>query len=227
LRNNGFKTILLESLSRRIRERDSWALPERSVVISFDDGYLGNYSHAFPLLKEFGFHAVFFVTTNWIGHNGMMDWAMLEEMSSAGMSIQSHTKTHPFLKQLSDEQAAAELLDSKLMIEKRLQKTVRFISLPHGSHGENFKRLAEAAGYSGGCSSRIGYNNAATDEFFMRRIHVSSSFGLNEFRKIVYNKGFFVPLLALKQRLRNLARRLIGENIYMGLYRVIFGIKML
>ncbi len=225
LSDRGFKTIALDNLARRIKEHDRWRVNEKSIIISFDDGYEGNFTHAFPLLKQYGFHAVFFVTTNWIGQPGMMTWQMLAQMAREGMSIQSHTKTHPFLKQLSDEQVACELQDSKLAIEQHLSTQVRFVSLPNGSYGENYKKLAIEAGYTGGCSSHIGYNTAATDGFLMQRILVSSHYTIREFRQIVLNEGFFVLLLEFKQMVRSFVRSLMGENLYMSIYRVIFGIR--
>jgi peptidoglycan/xylan/chitin deacetylase (PgdA/CDA1 family) len=225
LRDNGFQTILLDNLARRLAQRSRWCFKEKCAVLSFDDGYEGNYTRAFPLLKKFGFTATFFVAADWIGQPGMMTWPMLMEMSRCGMSIQSHTKTHPFLKQLSDEQVLEELTASKRIIEQHVHSKVRFVSLPHGSYGENFKRLAIAAGYAGGCSSHIGYNTVATDGYFMPRIHISSHYNVDEFKKIVLHKGIFEPLLEFKQMLRGLARAIMGENLYMGIYRVIFGIR--
>jgi peptidoglycan/xylan/chitin deacetylase (PgdA/CDA1 family) len=168
---------------------------------------------------------VFFVAVGKIGQPGMMDWPMLEEMSRSGMSVQSHTMSHPFLKQLSDAQVRTELLDSKRIIEQHLHTAVNFVSLPNGSYGDNYKSIAMACGYLGGCSSKIGYNNTATDGYLLRMILISSRFDINEFREIVLNKGFFEPFLALKQSALDMVRSFIGENLYMDIYRVIFGLR--
>src|SRR2546425_1196796 len=65
------------------------------VAISFDDGDLGQATRAFPLLAKHGMTATFFVTTGWIGRPEYASWTQLREMRDAGMSIQSHTHTHP------------------------------------------------------------------------------------------------------------------------------------
>lgn len=46
-------------------------VPEKSVLITFDDGYLNNWVHAHPVLQRYGLHAVLFVVTGWIGDGAM------------------------------------------------------------------------------------------------------------------------------------------------------------
>ena len=59
----------------------------------------------------------------------------------------------------------------------------------------------------------------------MRRIHISNRYGIKEFRRIVLNRGLFVQLLKIKQFFTATVRVLIGENMYMGIYKVIFGVR--
>jgi peptidoglycan/xylan/chitin deacetylase (PgdA/CDA1 family) len=154
----------------------------------------------------------------------MLSWDNLREMVAAGMSIQSHTMTHPFLKQQSDDEITSELRDSKSTIEKELGTPVEFISLPNGSYGPTFKTIAKKTGYAGACCSVIGFNTQSTDQYFLRRIHVSGKYRIEDYKKIVMAKGYFVEFLAGKKNIKILIRTLMGENLYFWVYRLIFGI---
>ncbi|MDX2136820.1 MAG: polysaccharide deacetylase family protein [Chloroflexota bacterium] len=71
-------------------------LPAKPVVLTFDDGHLDAYTQAFPLLREYGFTATFFIITGFADRNYVdhLSWAQIREMADAGMSMEAHTKTH-------------------------------------------------------------------------------------------------------------------------------------
>lgn len=64
LKRHGYRTLTCEEFAAHLAGAPA---PARSVLITFDDGYLDNYVHAWPVLREFGFHAVIFLVTGWIG----------------------------------------------------------------------------------------------------------------------------------------------------------------
>jgi peptidoglycan/xylan/chitin deacetylase (PgdA/CDA1 family) len=225
LKTGGYRTVTLREMVQYIEDPATFPLPEKSVILTFDDGYHGNYAHAFPLLKKYGFSAVFFVTIKLVGTPLMLSWSQMKEMTSGGMSIQSHTMTHPFLKQLSDDEITRELRDSKLAIEGQLGAAVEYIALPNGSYGPSYKKIAQMTGYAGGCSSQIGYATRSSDRYLLRRIHVSGAYRVEEFAKIMTGTGYFVAFLALKKNIKTLVRDIMGETLYSWLYRMIFGIK--
>ena len=84
-------------------------LPSRPVAITFDDGGSDNYGVAFPILREHGFTATFFVITGYVGGRACMTWDQLREMQAAGMDIESHTVSHPDLRTLGAAGLAEEL----------------------------------------------------------------------------------------------------------------------
>jgi peptidoglycan/xylan/chitin deacetylase (PgdA/CDA1 family) len=94
LREQGYTSITLSDLFYAIQLGKP--LPEKPIVLIFDDGYRDNYLNAFPIMKEEGFVGTFFVITNLIEeyHENDMTWEQLREMQAAGMEIGSHTKSH-------------------------------------------------------------------------------------------------------------------------------------
>ena len=81
-------------------------LPDRTVVVTFDDGYIGNYDFAYPYLKSQGIPATFFVHTDYVGvptSKDHMTWDMLREIDRySQFSVESHTASHRNLTTLSD-----------------------------------------------------------------------------------------------------------------------------
>ena len=125
-------------------------VPSKPVILTFDDGFEGNYQFALPILQKYGFKATFFVIVNKIGKPTMMTWDQLSELKDAGMSVQSHTMTHPLLSLLGSDEVSKELRNSKQVLEDRLSCSVDFVSLPYGSYNKDYKKLAINAGYIGG-----------------------------------------------------------------------------
>ncbi len=135
---------------------------EAKVAISFDDGDLGQYTRAFPALARRGMTATFFITTSWVGTTGYASWPQLREMKAAGMSIQSHTHTHPFLSELPAERLREELRRSKQALDDALGQDTDTLAFPGGdSPARALRPLLAEVGYRVIATSRWGINHWA------------------------------------------------------------------
>src|SRR5258708_34307520 len=94
LKDKGYNAITPDDLVAAMTRGSQ--LPDRPVLITFDDGYLDAYTNALPVLKHFGFVGTFFVVTTWIdeGHSGYLSWDQAKEMVQEGMYVQNHTSEH-------------------------------------------------------------------------------------------------------------------------------------
>ena len=119
-----------------------------SVGLSFDDGHRTNHSIAFPMLEEYGYKALFFITTGWIGFDYYMTDEMIKELSVNGMTIGSHGVTHGYLTDLTPKEAYRELEESKKTLEDRLGVSVTSLSAPGGRMNERVANLAASIGYT-------------------------------------------------------------------------------
>lgn len=129
------------------------------VAITFDDGNAGQFEHGARLLAKHGMTATFFVTTDWVGTPGFVSWDGLRSWKAAGMSIQSHTKSHPHLSTVSRAELDEELVASKAALDDRLEQETRVLALPGGDRPRRAWYPAFAsAGYSVVATSRWGRN---------------------------------------------------------------------
>lgn len=151
-------------------------LPERAVVLTFDDGYLGQYTKVYPLLKEFGYPATFFVPTGTVGvktSRDHMTWAQLQAMDKEGLvTIEAHTVNHPEdLRKLSDDQVRKELTGSKKTLEQKLSRKIRFLAYPLGNADSRVARIAHEVGYEMAFTMGPGWSASPADALFVPRFY--------------------------------------------------------
>lgn len=167
--------------------------PERSVVITIDDGYQDNKTLAYPVLRRYGFPATIFLVTGLIGKTyfteveselnsrPMLSWQDIQEMAQGGIHFGAHTRTHPDLLTLTAEQVCEELSDSRYDIENTLGIPVQTFSYPFGSYHSSLHPLVEQAGFLGSCSIDEGLNTPTTDLFALRRVEIYGTDSLFDF----------------------------------------------
>lgn len=126
-------------------------LPPKPILLTFDDGYGGHYQYAYPLLKEYGYPATFSIHTRWVGVNvgrTHLSWQQLKTMADDPLvTIASHTKTHPALTKLSNQTLAQELVDSKKILESKLERPIHYLTYPYGSYDSRVKKAVVKANY--------------------------------------------------------------------------------
>jgi len=180
LKNNGFTTITFNDYydyASGIR-----ALPEKPIIISFDDGYLSNYEYGYKMLKDLEMKATIFVITSTMGATENVtyphfSWEQAREMEKSGVvDIQSHSHSHREMQYLDALSLQRELRLSKYLIEKNLNKEVSVFAYPFGSFGGLTQNLAGFAGYKLQCKvGDLGYNTKTSPLNELKRITVSGT----------------------------------------------------
>jgi len=128
--------------------RGGKALPEHPIIISFDDGWSDQYTYAFPILEKYHYTATFFVFTNPIGTKGFISWDELRAMRDAGMTIGSHSRSHPYLTRIEDPtKLLNEILGSKQVLERELGTTIKEFAYPFGQYSPSIVAAVAQAGY--------------------------------------------------------------------------------
>lgn len=221
----GFSTISLYDLFAHLVGKAYAELPPKPVIITFDDGFEGNFTNALPILKSYAFSATFFVVVNKIGSKFMMNYKQLKELVSNGMFVQSHSMSHPLLGLLNGQEITYQLKESKNQLESQLSSRVDFLSLPNGSYNKLYKKIANATGYKGGCTSEFGFVDNKCDPFFLKRIPIKREYDLSEFQRLVAGEGVFFKFLALKKNITKAMEQAIGELNYNRLYNFVYGVE--
>lgn len=185
----------------------------KTMVLTFDDGWASDWRLATPILQRFGWKAEFFVTAGWMGKPGFMTWDEVREAAAAGMSIQSHSLTHPDLGRLSVRDIRYELEASKGILEEQLGRPVEFFALPGGSGRQReIRRLARAAGYRGVCTSDVGLNAPQGDPFCWLRIPVLNTTTFPQLA--AWAQGHGLRALRWRRTAFRLARGVCGPAAY-------------
>ena len=161
-------------------------LPVGSFLITFDDGFLGVYEHAVPVLRALGWTATTFLVSQLIGkcdewcrtHNPsgatypLMTQEQITAMQGMDFTFHSHTRLHPDLTTLSDDELATELKLSRVELEELLGKKVGCLAYPYGRYDERVLDAAKAAGYRVAFSTQPGFNRRDIDHYRIRRLEV-------------------------------------------------------
>ncbi len=172
LSEEGYTTISLYDLMRHLNA--GTALPEKPVIITFDDGYRDNYENAFPLLKARKMTATFFVVTDFIDEErpAYLSWDMVREMLAGGMSIESHGRNHVSLADKDTDYLVWQALGSMETIEFELGQRPRFVSYPAGEYDQRTIAVFESANYWAGLTTEQGMEQHSDDPFRLERIRV-------------------------------------------------------
>ena len=200
LTENGYTTITMLEFVKA--SKGKFTLPEKPIILTFDDGYKDNYTTMLPLLEERGMKATVFMVTNDIGTEGYLTWEDLRDMQDRGLEIGSHTANHLPLTELSPQKQDEEVRLSKLLMEWNGIKTVFSFSYPNGVYDDTSPELLQKNEYLSAVTGDAGLNTFQTNPYLMQRVNIPKPrFGLWEF-KWRLKKAELATRLNIKQHLR-------------------------
>jgi peptidoglycan/xylan/chitin deacetylase (PgdA/CDA1 family) len=171
--DNGYKTLSLDKLCEHLQTKTGF--PEKCVIITFDDGYIDNYTNAFPILKKYGFTATIFMISGNINTGGYLTEQQLKELSNNGISIQGHTVTHPYLDNLSYTKQYSELASSKAALEAITGKRVDFLTYPFGKYNNDTIKALKSLDYKMAFRMSGGFANLSDAQYELPRVYVGNS----------------------------------------------------
>ena len=180
LAEDGYGTVSFDQIYD-----SSQPLPEKPILLTFDDGYADAYTTAFPVLQRYGFQATFYVVTDFVGRPGYLTVEQIREMAAAGMSFGSHSVSHLSLTTLSAERLERELSQSRTQLESLLERQVLDLCYPLGRFDQGVRQAVERAGYRSATTTQYGFASSGGDQLLLPRIRIWGGLILRNFASLI------------------------------------------
>ena len=170
LEENGFTAM---DLDQAVEAMETGVVPEKPVVITFDDGYMDNYTSAFPILKKHNLKATFFVITDGVDDGYYMSSDMLKEMQSEGMVIENHTANHLELNSLSREDAYDSIKRGQDYLRDTIGASGNYLCYPVGRYSDETIEICKELGIKASVTTEAGISSSADGIYQLKRIRIS------------------------------------------------------
>jgi peptidoglycan/xylan/chitin deacetylase (PgdA/CDA1 family) len=223
----GFTTLTFSALVDRLTSDAE--LPDRTVALTFDDGYADFHSIVLPVLQRHAFTATVFVTTGWLADAEgsaagrplglMLSLPQVRDLAAAGIEIGTHSHSHAQLDQLPRPQLAWELLHSKDILEEAIGHPVEALAYPYGYSNGRVRTAVAAAGYRFAAAVANACARPPIDPLAVPRLTVRRTTTMQDFEWMIGAKGIGRVFLlehtltrgfAVVRRGRSLARQVRG-----------------
>lgn len=183
LKNNGYTTITFQQLL----DFPTKKLPEKPVIITFDDGYQDSYDIAYKYLKDNGQVGVFYIVSGYFGRSEHMTEAEVKEISDAGMEIGSHSVNHLDLTTLSISKVNKEVVSSKAILEEITGKPIISFCYPAGKHDDIVGKAVSEAGYLTATTTKSGISSTSEEKILLSRLRINPSDSITSFANKITN----------------------------------------
>ncbi|GAA2780878.1 polysaccharide deacetylase family protein [Nonomuraea dietziae] len=227
LSTNGFTPLTVADLVASVHKNNGRSLPDKPVVVTFDDGYADFHTHALPLLEQYTFPATVFLTSGWVSDAGrdaagkplddMLSWGQAREIAQTGIEIGGHSHSHPQLDQLPDAELRQELRKNKGLLEERIGAPVATMAYPYGYSSARVRREVRKAGYWAACAVNNTLAADRHDLLAIPRLTIGRHTTMSMFRRAV--EGSAIPLIYLRERALTKGYAVVRRTRY-GLRRV-------
>ena len=190
LHDEGYHVISLAKLYK-FMQLDS-QIPQKSVVITFDDGWRSFYDLAMPVLKRFGYPATLFVYTDLIvGSSKTLSWDLVREIADTGFDIQCHSRTHRDLAKLHSgedlptylKSLEEEIVTSSKILADKTGQIPRFMAYPYGTTNPLVTGVLRKHEFLGAFTVKRGGVPVFSDTLRINRSMVYGDFTMEQFRE--------------------------------------------
>ena len=175
LRSTGYHSVTLEEFALALKE--GGPLPDKPIVLTFDDGYQDHYTNAYPILHQYGFRATFFIITDFVDQqrSAYVTWDQLKEMSQGGMEIAAHTRDHTDLRNRTSDFLVFQLLGPWEQIKSHVGKAPRTFAYPGGFYDKKTLDIIATTPYLVSVTTKQGVDHSSDRMFELNRVRVRGS----------------------------------------------------
>jgi peptidoglycan/xylan/chitin deacetylase (PgdA/CDA1 family) len=153
---------------------DEVRLPSHPVVVSFDDGYTGQYRHALPVLRARGWPGALNLWVGRLDAPGGLTREQVRQMLAAGWELDAHSLTHPDLTTLGPERLRDEVAGSRTALQQAFGAPIDFFCYPYGRFDAAVEAAVRAAGYVAATTTRRALAGPAADPYELPRVGIDA-----------------------------------------------------
>ena len=164
------------------------ALPEKPIILTFDDGYVDAFTQAMPILHKYGFVGTFFVLTRPADEGGAgehLTWEQIVAMSATGMDVELHCREHVDLRNRSNDFLVHQIAGGKESLEAHINRPVRWFAYPSGRYDAAVVRVLKSDGFWGAVTTKSGRTHTTSGVFDLQRVRIGGSHTLDAFIKVM------------------------------------------
>lgn len=155
LKDNKYQTYFVKDIPEILSKGQP--LNDKSIILTFDDGYEDFYQNVFPLLKKYQLKATIFIIVNYIGRNDFMTQPQIQELINSGLiELGAHTLNHPSLSRIPPTKARTEIFNSKKRLEALFHVPVKTFAYPGGAYNNTVLDLVKEATYEAAVTTNPG-----------------------------------------------------------------------
>lgn len=175
IKADGYTTITFEDIK-------TGNIPEKPIILTFDDGYKDFYTNAFPELKKRNMKAVSYIITADIGKDEYMNEQDIKAISDYGIEIGSHTISHPDLAKSTEAKATKEITESKKTLEDITGKQIISFCYPSGKYNADVENIVKDAGFTHAVTTNGGITSFG-DPFALNRYRLNHDTNISTYLK--------------------------------------------
>ena len=187
LKDNGYNPLTMDQLYEYVV--NGAAVPEKPVVLTFDDGYADTYTIVYPLMKEYGFPATVFINPGDIGTR--LTWDQVREMHKNGITISNHGFQHVEMGQLSEEKQIENITKAQEALAKEVGiKNNPWFCYPYGDKNEFTDSASKKAGIKMGMAMKSGWAHTGDNPYNILRVWVGNAVDIKHFEERISTEHF-------------------------------------
>lgn len=223
LAEEGYSSMTVTELLPVLEGRSD-VLPERPVLVTFDDGFRDFLTNALAVMQRHGVVSTLYATTGFMGDgeaagtnrsgDEMLSWRELAEVARQGVEVGGHTHSHPMLDTLPHAAARDEIVRCKELIEQHTETAVASFAYPHGYSSTWVRRAVAEAGYTSACAVKNAMSHPADDRFAIARLMLEARHTRDDFLRMLSGEG--VPVAGSRDRWKTRGWRVARRGLASG-----------
>ena len=187
LKDNGYNPLTMDQLYEYVV--NGAAVPEKPVVLTFDDGYADTYSIVYPLMKEYGFAATVFINPGDVGTR--LTWDQIREMHKNGITISNHGFQHIEMGQLSEAKQIENITKAQEALAKEVGiKDNPWFCYPYGDKNEFTDAATKKAGIKMSMAMKSGWAHTGDNPYNILRVWVGNAVDIKHFEERINTEHF-------------------------------------